>query len=279
MCYNSFITKTLLWVFSKLGASVGIGSTKLTMNLSPLEVPQGGKVTGSILLVGGQVEQNVNAVKAQLVRLWIEEEEVRVDDDGGSHYETRRVTRHDVVQDNVVSSSFIIKPEEQKQFPVEIEIPLHANINDDDNWWEAWGVAEIGKGKDSKQGVKLAILPSAMMTQFQVIVTSQLQWGFKDIRPAGSDGQVQMNYNPPAELGQMLDEIRCVLRNSSGQLYLNLVLDFKAKKFGDYFKALVGKDDKAASLAFSEADLQNNQAAIVDTVKQKLQQLTNQVEE
>ena len=258
---------------------MGIGGAKLTMNLAPQQVPQGGQVNGSILLVGGKVEQNVAAVKIQLVRLWIEEERVSVRDDRGTHYETRRVTRHEIVQDTVVSQAFTIKPQEQKQFPAAMEIPLQADINTNDQWWEIRGVAEIGKGKDAVQKLKIMVVPSVLMTQFQMIVTSQLQWGFKDIRAGGTSGQVQMNYQPPAELASVLDEVRCVLQNSPGQLYVNLVLDFKAKKFGDYFKALVGKDDKATSLTFAEADLQNNQAAVVESVKQKMQQLISQAEQ
>jgi len=256
---------------------MGIGGTKVTLSVSPQQVPQGGQITGSVLLVGGKVEQKITAVKVQLVKAWYEEEVVELHDDSGADHETRQVTKHEVVQESVVSQAFTIKPEEQKQFPVELTVPLYADLNRDDLWWEVVGVAEIGGGADSREPMKIAVTPSAMMAQFQTIVTQQLQWGLKEIVPDMSPGGVvQMKFSPPAELQQQLDEIRCIMRNNTGQLQITLQLDFQEKKFGDYFKAMVGKDAKAANLNVPEADLQNNQAAVVDSVKQRLQQLTNQ---
>ena len=263
--------------FSKLGASVGIGSAKVTLSAQPQQVPQGTRISISLNVAGGKAEQQITAVRVQLVHLWREEQQVsRTDDEGYMTTETEVVTRNEVVDDQVIGQAMTIKPEQSQQFQGELAMPYEAILNDRENWWEVWGIAEISGGKDSRQTVPIAVEPSLLATKFQEIVSTQLQWQLKDIRSGQIPGAVLLVYQAPADWQGTLDEIRCLLRSREGQLGVTLELDFKAQKFTDYFKALVGKDDRAAGLKFSSDDLNINPQNVVESLSQKMQQLTSQ---
>ncbi|MGF1756242.1 sporulation protein, partial [Vibrio makurazakiensis] len=96
-----------------LKASLGIGSAKVDTILDSVEVFQGGTINGQVHILGGDVEQQIDAINLVLCT------EVKVETEDSTSYENFALGRIQAVE------PFVIQPGETKQ------VPFHLKLNDE----------------------------------------------------------------------------------------------------------------------------------------------------
>jgi len=92
-------------MLNKLKASLGIGAAKVDTVLDSIEVFQGGELSGTVNIVGGDVEQQIDAINIVL------NTEVKVETEDSTSYENFSLGRIQAVD------AFVIQPGETKQVP------------------------------------------------------------------------------------------------------------------------------------------------------------------
>ncbi|WP_394251294.1 sporulation protein [Vibrio profundi] len=97
-------------MFKKLKSSLGIGAAKVDTILDSIDVVQGGELTGQVHIMGGDVEQQIDAINLVL------NTEVKVETEDSTSYETFSLGRIQAVE------SFVVQPGEVKQVPFRLQL-------------------------------------------------------------------------------------------------------------------------------------------------------------
>jgi len=97
-------------MFQKLKASLGIGAAKVDTVLESSSILQGGVLKGNIHIVGGDVEQQIDAISLKLCT------EVKVEGDNGISYQ------HFDLDQIQALEPFLINANDIKQFPFELKL-------------------------------------------------------------------------------------------------------------------------------------------------------------
>ncbi|MGD8109329.1 sporulation protein [Vibrio sp. TRT 17S01] len=97
-------------MFGKLKASLGIGAAKVDTILESMSVYQGDTLKGHVHIQGGDVEQQVDAIKLKLCT------EMKVESDSGSSYQDFLLGQLQATQ------PFVIQPGENKQVAFELKL-------------------------------------------------------------------------------------------------------------------------------------------------------------
>lgn len=104
-------------VFKKLLASMGAGGADIEAVLHQPNVQPGNTVEGEIRLAGGEVEQDIEHIKVELVG------KVKVESGDSHYYETMPF------HGKQLSGKFEIQPELRTSFPFALEVPWETPIN------------------------------------------------------------------------------------------------------------------------------------------------------
>lgn len=105
-------------MFKKLKASLGIGATKVDTVLDSIEVFQGGELTGTVHIIGGDAEQQIDAIDLVL------KTEVKVETEDSTSYENFSLGRIQAIE------SFVIQPGETKQVPFTLKLNDETPVTD-----------------------------------------------------------------------------------------------------------------------------------------------------
>ncbi len=97
-------------MFKKLKASLGIGSAKVDTILDEMSVFQGATLTGSVHIIGGDVEQQIDAITVKL------NTEIKVEAGDSVSYQTFTIDQLKAVE------PFVIQPNEEKQVPFQLKL-------------------------------------------------------------------------------------------------------------------------------------------------------------
>ncbi len=97
-------------MFKKLKASLGIGSAKVDTILDEMSVFQGATLTGKVHIIGGEVEQQIDAITIKL------NTEIKVEVDDSATYQTFTIDQLKAVE------PFVIQPNEEKQVPFQLRL-------------------------------------------------------------------------------------------------------------------------------------------------------------
>ncbi len=118
-------------MFNKLKASLGIGAAKVDTVLQSMNVAQGEMLKGVVHIQGGDVAQDIDAIKLKLCT------EMKVEVDDSTSHETFVLGQLEAVQ------PFTIQPGENKQVPFEFKLHdetpitvLNAKMNQSYVWVE-----------------------------------------------------------------------------------------------------------------------------------------------
>ncbi|MFA0812751.1 sporulation protein [Microbulbifer epialgicus] len=159
-------------MFQKLKASLGIGAAKVDTLLESSSLLQGGVVKGNIEIVGGDVEQQIDAINLKLCT------EVKVETDDGDSYQQ-------FVLDQIQAlEPFSIGVNETKQVPFELklndETPITA-LNASKNRCRVWleTTLDIDFALDPKDRDLLQIRPLPVIEK---VLSAIERGGFKMVK-------------------------------------------------------------------------------------------------
>ncbi|BBM03177.1 sporulation protein [Microbulbifer sp. GL-2] len=159
-------------MFQKLKASLGIGAAKVDTVLENSSILQGDVLKGNIHIVGGDVEQQVDAINLKLCT------EVKIEDDNGISYQ------HFVLDKIQALEPFLINANEIKQFPFELKLndetpitSLNARKNQCRVWLET--ALDIDFALDPKDRDLLQVRPLPVVEK---VITAIERGGFNIVK-------------------------------------------------------------------------------------------------
>lgn len=150
----SFLKKTL--------ASFGIGSARVDSVLQQEYLVPGDKASVSVEVYGGATAQEIDNIELKIYCRYFAEETVESNsEDGGER--TRRVAKDYKLAEWKLPYAFTIEPGQQRDFDVELEIPLNTPVSiGDTKVWLETGL-DISMARDPKDKDMLTVRPDALL--------------------------------------------------------------------------------------------------------------------
>ncbi|WP_444894123.1 sporulation protein [Microbulbifer sp. TRSA001] len=168
-------------VFQKLKASIGIGAAKVDTVLQNPEQVQGGVIEGAIHIIGGDVDQQVDAISLKLCT------EIKVETDEGVSYERF------VLSEMHVQDPFVIGAGDSQEVPFEMELHeetpvtvLNARKNKSFVWLET--SLDIDFALDPKDRDPLQIRPLPVVEKVLSMIEES---GFKMVKADVEKGHLR----------------------------------------------------------------------------------------
>ncbi len=159
-------------MFKKLKASLGIGSAQVDTILDEMSVFQGATLTGKVHIIGGEVEQQIDAITIKL------NTEMKVEVEDSFNYQTFTIDQLKAVE------PFVIQPNEEKQIPFQLklhdETPItlvNALKNQCHVWLET--TLDIGFAMDPRDRDYIEVKPLPVVSQ---VIQAIEQAGFNMVK-------------------------------------------------------------------------------------------------
>ncbi|TCP58145.1 sporulation-control protein [Tumebacillus sp. BK434] len=153
-------------MLKKFMAKLGVGASKVDLVLNKQHYELGEEIEGVFRIQGGSVEQQINRITADLLVT------IRVRD---------RVISHPVTS-IPVSSSFVIRPEEQKELPLRFTLPLNMPISRTGVTYHFATRLDIAGGVDGSDRDPVQICPPE---RFNSIIRALDLLGFQEKHDSG----------------------------------------------------------------------------------------------
>ncbi|SHE30683.1 sporulation-control protein [Desulforamulus putei DSM 12395] len=196
-------------MFKKLMASLGVGAARVNLVLDNEQCRIGEKLTGKVLIEGGNVDQGIHALDVDIVMKFT----VR-----GKEF-TRTV---DTVR---VARDFRIKARETREIPFEHAIPIFYPVSKGSVSYSLATRMDIAQAVDTGDTDRLVVLPSREMT---MVFNALEALGFKEKIGSGKIGKLgqQFEFYPSTLFAEQLQELELnfYLENNSMKLFMELEL-------------------------------------------------------
>lgn len=196
------------------------------------------RVTGNVLITGGQYEQRGDAIRFELKEFWTETRST-----GKS---TTTVTVYKVHESVTLCGNFCIQPRSEQGYPIDVSLPRNARISQRGTGWCLVVTLDIPGARDPKGTVKLKVEPAE---EFLAIVQAccDFELGFKENERkrgwSSSTSATHFRLRPPRLLEPELDYLTLdLLQDEGGGVTATLTFDLQEKSLGDYFKAIFNRD-------------------------------------
>ena len=225
-------------MLGKLLSSIGIGAATVDTILDPPHAPLGGRLSGTVRVRGGQVEQDVSAIDLQLVTALVKE------------VDGKKVPGTGVVATARAGSAFRINPGESKELPFQMEVPLHTPVTAPGGRPPTRLLTSlaVAAALDPSDADPVEVDPAQVQIDTH---NAMLALGFRlykldvEHRPRwhGGAGFVQEWEFRPDRGGWRYDEVEIVFQPSGGGFELLIQLDRAARGLGGLLLEAAGMDE------------------------------------
>lgn len=236
-------------LFRKILSSVGVGGAEVNTLLSKSTVRIGEEIQGTVNIIGGSVEQNINRVEVELKTEYIKE----VDD---------RKERHTATLEKlIVGRDILVNPNEKKQIPFTLRVPDHTPIsmNQRNVWVET--ELEIPLAIDPEDRDYVNIKPSHTMEVVLDAMINVLGFRLREVEcKAGyiSGGQgsflQEFEFVPQSAFRGALDELEITFLPDVEGINLFIQVDRRARGFSSFIQEAVGLDESYIRLTITNYD-------------------------
>lgn len=232
------------------------------------------RVTGNVLITGGEYEQHGDAIRLEMKEFWTETR--------STGKTTTTVTVYKVHESVSLCGQFSIEPRSEQSYAFDVALPRNARLSRGGSGWCLVVALDIPGAKDPKGTVKLDVEPAE---EFLAIVEAccGFEMGFKeDERKRSwsvSTCATHFRLRPPRLLEPELDYLALDLRqDENGGVSGTLTFDLQEKSLGDYFKALFNRDRVKKTIAFTHKQIwlsgnEVNTQSISETIGRALQEV------
>nr|WP_106780078.1 sporulation protein [Lysinibacillus timonensis] len=249
--------------FNKMLASIGIGSSKVDTKLEKSSYEAGEVVRGAVEIVGGNVEQRIDAIYLTLYTTYIKE----VDDN--------KYTSKAPIEHFRVSEPFTILPNERKSIPFSFQLPFDVPITVGST--RVWVKTEldIRSGADSEDKDYIEIRPSGIAAH---VLNEVQNLGFTLRKAECEQASYRYRRNYPfiqefefvpvsGLFRGQLDELEIVfLSQSENSVDILMQVDRRARGFAGFLSEALDTDETHVRLTISKQDLPNLREKLQQTI-------------
>jgi sporulation-control protein len=264
--YNSFIScieesrgGNEMSFMKKMLSSIGIGSAKVDAQLHQDELRAGEKVTGDVVITGGNVEQEISSIYLAVMTTY----EKEVDDN--------KVKKDAVVGQFKISEGLTLQTSETKSIPFEFTLPVDSPISIGNcKVWLQTGL-DIKNAVDPSDRDYINVLPSVMASRVLEAIES-IGFSIKSVKNEEAPYKIRKRlpfvqefefYPTTGQFRGKLDELEAILFLSENSCELLLEIDRKARGVGGFLAEVLDADETLVRLQFANEDV----ATIKDTIE------------
>lgn len=262
-----------------------LASLKRTLNISGTEVAvvteddvhsQFDRVSGTVILQGGDYEQAGKSIKLELKEFWTETRS-----SGQGSYTTTVFKVHQAV---TLANTFSFQPRFEQSYPFEVRLPMNCRISTRDTGWRLVVTMDIPGARDPTGTVNLEVQPAeeflAIIEACELAMRFQEETRFQ--RWHQSTGATRFRLSPPTVLKSELDFLRLeLLQNPDGKVTGSLIFDLQEHSLADYFKVIGARDEVKKPITLAREDIflsdgDINEAGITEAVSRSLQDVLSE---
>lgn len=233
----------------QLLAAVGVGATQLTLALDAGVWPRGARITGSVLLEGGAVDQQIKSLAVRL------EEYI-------SHGKSSEWKRRD---EEILACPRDSHPGMRAQIPFSLRVPEDARLSQShvshvSQVWRVSVEADILWAVNPRASLPVTVVPHYEVTAVQRALEKR---GFEktgvylDFAMRESPDTVVAYYRAPAALREQIDGASLHLRVHGAHVFGRLILNLHQHSVGEHLLALVGGDREEHGFELLRSELLN----------------------
>ncbi|WKA53085.1 sporulation protein [Planococcus shixiaomingii] len=246
--------------FDKVKAGVGIGNAKVDTQVKEVNVRQGGLVTGDVVIKGGAVEQQINAITLSV------ETSVVVEQDDRKYQQDLQIQRVKV------SDALTIGPKEEKIVPFSFALSYEAPITVSKSkvWIDT--VLDVPFAIDPKDKDYLEV---AGIQAAETILAAIEQLGFTlksatniKSRQTKSGLVQEFEFYPGTDFKKHFSELELIFLSDAKGTTVYIEMDHKAKGLGGLLAQALDMDESRLSIHFEKRE-----ASSVSEVARQLREL------
>jgi sporulation-control protein spo0M len=226
---------------SKIAASVGMGSCHIAVAAMEPQQLRGSISNGTLLLQGGDAEQDVKMVTVDLTEFW-------VTGSGKNRTHHQRVHQRVTVAENVK-----VGPGFHQEYAFQFALPSDARCTRRREGWTLNAEAHIPWAVDARAHAVLKVLPHAEILALQRAAKGAL--GLVPIDWDGSREQVYYNFGAPPELQHQLDGVAFRVQVVGDTVTGEMILNKQEQGVGGFLQAMVGGDKETLPLSIPRSVL------------------------
>ncbi|TMO60273.1 sporulation protein [Pseudoalteromonas aurantia] len=244
--------------FKKVLGTVGIGAAKVDAILEYNQIAPGEEISGTVKIVGGKIEQEINKIDLNVVCNYTVEKE---NDDG----ESVTINKNHTLAKYHINESFTISPSEEKLIPFAFDLALEAPITvGQSRTWLTTNL-DIDMALDKSDKDFIHVTPTELQ---QAVIDSLEELGFKlyesDCEGIESASFSRLPFVQELEFKTIsgdfhgrFDEVEIVFFNRGEQLEVIFEIDRKAKGLMGFFAEALDLDESNARLVVTEDDIED----------------------
>lgn len=235
-------------IFNKVLGSIGIGSAKVDARLEKTTYRAGEVVKGVIVVQGGKIEQEINAIDMAVV-VPVEKE---IDD--------KKFTTKEKIITSTVADGFVINPNEVKEIPFSFNLPTQTPITAGAT--EVWIATDldISLAMDPKDEDRITVLPTETV---EAALKALDNLGFRvrkvkcqiNHRISNQFPVQEFEFYPGGEFRSYLDELEVVFLADSKGAEVLLEVDKRPRGLSGILEEALEMDERHVRLRIEGNDV------------------------
>ena len=239
-------------LFESLKRTFNIGGCAIEISPSNNVFHLGDRITGTVLLRGGDYPQEATELKISLVEFWTERR--------GSGKGRRTVTVTAAVDSTVLSSPCSIEVGSEHSYQFALLPPLDGRLSTpgDSAGWRLEVDLDIPKAIDPSRSLCLRVAPAPALLELVRLWVEVLQWSESPSHRSWDRKRrrTSLHFIPPVELQGDFDHLELNGRPfPNGDWHVTMEFDLQEKGITDRLKALVDMDKFNRELTIPAAAL------------------------
>jgi sporulation-control protein len=243
----------------KMLSSIGIGSAKVDAQLHQDELRAGEKVTGDVVITGGNLDQEISSIYLAVMTTY----EKEVNDN--------KVKKDAVVGQFKISEGLMIKASETESIPFEFELPVDTPVSiGNSKVWLQTGL-DIKNAVDPSDRDYVHVLPSKRANNVLNAIRA-LGFSIKNVKNEEAPYKIRKRlpfvqefefYPVSGQFRGKLDELEAIFFQTEEGCELLLEIDRKARGLGGFLAEMLDADETIVRLSFTNED----EATITATIE------------
>lgn len=246
-------------------ASAGIGNAKVDTQLDNDQLVPGEKLSGKIVVEGGNVEQQVDQIN-----LFLMTEAAREIDD-------KKIYEKLKLETFTVGDSFTIGEGEKKELDFQFHLPVHTppTIGRTKVWIQTG--MDVPNAIDPKDRDFIQVEPHRNMSIVLEALTNELGFRLKKAEMEYSRRYryvQEFEFSPGQEFRSDLDELEVMFFMWEGSIELVLQVDRRAKGLVSLFAEALEMDESFVRASFSDSEINQGVQTVADKLRNTIRKFS-----
>lgn len=232
-------------IFDRISRAFNIGGARIGIDLGEGGIHQGDVLDGTVVIQGGDYDQEARHLRVSLVEYWTETR--------SSGKSSRRVTVTHTHEDAILAEPCRIPARTTASHPFRLSLPHTARLSDSDEGWRIDVDLDVPGQIDPRGQEKLTVHASRNHLALVNLLVSHLRFTQGKTWYRKAQGVTAIRCLPPPELTSEVDHVDLIAQDGPESLAGTLAVDLQEQGIGDYLRAMVGLDVRKEDFHFDHA--------------------------